>query len=91
MDPTIEAWRMFFESWPSGMRREGLILTKLNDNIPFVDYRFSDTMVLVDRGKPDSYNTRRVAIPYTEIAAVKFLGLEDLESFKDFGFRPPIG
>lgn len=86
MDAT-NAWRMLFATWPEGMPRQGLVVTKHGESVPFLQFRASDAILLVDRGKPDASGARKVLIAFEQIAAVKIGGTQDLDAFESMGFN----
>ena len=91
MDMTADAWRMLFENWPQTIARKGMLLSKQNENIPFVDFLISNQLLLVDRGTPDAHGSRKVVIPMEQIAALKFAGTQPMADFQTLGFQAPFG
>ncbi len=85
-----DAWRMMFDNWPESMPRQGMIITKFQESIPFIDFLVSPAIVLLDRGKPDSMGARKVMIPFAQIAALKLAGTQDLSDFQAMGFQTPF-
>ena len=84
------SWRSIFESWPSAIPREGLIITTFQDQIPFRDFLVSGGVLLVERDKPDSHGARKVMLAYESISAVKFSTPMELARFQVMGFQPPM-
>jgi len=91
MDMTADAWRIVFESWPQAISRKGMILTKQNENVPFVDFLISNSLLLVDRGTPDAHGARKVILGIDQIAALKLAGTQSMADFQTMGFQPPFG
>ena len=83
------AWHRVFINWPDIPTR-GLVVTKYGESIPFIDFVFSDNMLLVDRGTPDAQGSRKVFVSYEQIAIVKIAGTEEFQVFTDvMGFQSP--
>jgi hypothetical protein len=82
------AWQRVFISWPDIPTR-GLIVTKYGESIPFVDFLYTDSMLLVDRGTPDAQGSRKVFVSYEQIALLKVTGTEEFEVYKGMGFQSP--
>jgi hypothetical protein len=86
MDAT-NAWRMLFATWPESVPRQGLIVTKFQESIPFLQFRASDAILLVDRGKPDAAGARKVMVAFEQIAAVKVAGTQEMSAYEVLGFH----
>jgi hypothetical protein len=83
------AWHRVFLNWPNFQTR-GLIVTKYGESIPFIDFVFSESMLLVDRGTPDAQGSRKVFVSYEQIAVLKISGTEDFDVYKEgMGFQSP--
>lgn len=89
MDPAV-AWRSLFEGWPEAIPREGMIVTQLNETIPFVGFMVSGGLLVVERDKPDQFGTRKVILPYSQVAAVRLSTTLELQRFASMGFQPPM-
>lgn len=83
------SWHSLFASWPDSIPRQGLLVTTFQEQIPFVDFRISGDVLLVERDKPDSLGARRVMIAYEAIAAVKITSPLEMDRFQAMGFQPP--
>jgi hypothetical protein len=86
---SAEAWRALFENWPASVPRQGLLVTTFQESIPFVDYLVSESMVMVERDKPDGLGARKVIVAYQAISAVKLSSPAELATFAAMGFRAP--
>ena len=91
MDMTIDAWRMMFENWPQSIPRKGMILSKQSENIPFIDFLISNSLLLIDRGSPDAHGARKVVLSLDQLAAVKLAGTQPMTDFQSMGFQAPFG
>lgn len=89
MDMTVDALRLMFQNWPESIPRQGMIQTKQNDLIPFIDFRVSATILLLDRGKPDAQGARKVILPMAQIAALKIAGTQPIADYEMMGFEKP--
>ena len=79
-------WRKFLVEWPKDIPHSGVIVTTL-EQVPFVDFLLSEHFGLFERRAPDTVGGRRVMIPYSNIAAIKFVDPVPDESFTTCGFR----
>jgi hypothetical protein len=87
---TAEAWRTLFENWPEAIPRQGVLVTALNESIPFRDFLISGSIVLIERETPDSHGARKVLVAYDAIAAVKITSPLELARFQVMGFQAPF-
>ena len=87
---TGESWRNVFENWPESIPHEGLLVTRGQETIPFVNFMISGGILLVERNQPDSTGARKVMLAYTEIAALKITTPMELARFQVMGFQPPM-
>jgi hypothetical protein len=83
------AWRDCFRNWPDDLERRGVLVTALNEQIPFDSFLTSDTMLLVERRTPDTVGARKVIVPYSQVAALKIVDVVKPKSFQALGFEPP--
>jgi hypothetical protein len=84
-----QAWRDYFRNWPEDMERRGVLVTLLNEQIPFDNFMTSDAMLLVDRRTPDTIGARKVIVAYRQIAALKIVDVVKPRSFASLGFEQP--
>ena len=84
-----DEWRALFERWPKHIPRKGILITVLNESIPFCNFMVSPGLVIVERERPDSLGARKVIVVYEQVAAVKIVDPIDLVQFQGWGFRPP--
>lgn len=80
-------WREFFHNWPVGVPQRGVLITLSNEQIPFVAYVSSQDMLLIERPSPDAIGARRVLVPFSQIAGVKFTDVLDIKLFRTVGFK----
>lgn len=84
------AWKSLFECWPEAIPREGMVVTLLNETIPFSSFLISGALLMLERESPDQYGTRKVIIPYEQIAAVRLASVLEMARFHVMGFQPPL-
>ena len=80
-------WREFFHNWPVGVPQRGVLITLMNEQIPFVAFVSSQDMLLIERPSPDAIGARRVLVPFSQIAGMKFTDVLDAKLFRTVGFR----
>lgn len=82
-------WKDFFRAWPAGVDRRGVLVTSFGEQIPFDSFMPGDKLLIVDRSVPDTIGARKIVIPYTNIAAVKFTDVVKNKVFTPLGFEEP--
>lgn len=85
-----EHWRTLFESWPESIPRQGILVTRFQEQIPFVGFLISGGILLLERDRPDSAGARKVMVAYDAIDAVKITSALELARFQVLGFQPPM-
>ena len=65
-------WKTFFTQWPSGIAQRGLIITSLNDSVPFKNFWLKDGLLLLERTNPDALGGRFVLLGFDVINTLKF-------------------
>lgn len=86
-----QIWRTFFEEWPPGLPTRGVLVTTYGDQIPFVGYYTTDSLVIVERQTPDSMGGRQVILVYGSIDAIKVTDPIESNVFTDAGFQAAAG
>lgn len=79
-------WTQLLQTWPKEVSRRGILVTTLNDQIPFKGFMLSDGMFVLERTMPDSLGSRFVLLAFDSIASIKLLDALQDESFKAMGF-----
>ena len=82
-------WKEFFTAWPVGLDRRGVIVSNFGEQIPFDSFMPGDKLLIVDRSVPDTIGARKIVIPYSNIAAVKFTDVIKNKLFIPLGFAEP--
>ena len=87
MEITLTNWKHLFQNWPQDTPRRGILVTKLNEQIPFSGFLVSEAFLLVQRQTPDSLGARTVVLPYDELAAMKLVDVVKASVFQKLGFE----
>jgi hypothetical protein len=66
-------WRDVFGNWPAAIPRRGVVVSALNEPIPFKSFMTMDHTVLLERTNPDPVGTRFVILAYEGIHMVKLI------------------
>jgi hypothetical protein len=83
-----EIWRDCFRNWPTELVRRGVLVTTLNEQIPFENFSAGENMLLVERRAPDTVGARTVLTPYQNIAALKIVDVVKAKMFSQLGLAP---
>lgn len=81
------AWRAFFENWPEGILKRGIVVTQLNEPCQFKSFMLRGDFVLLERTTPDSMGGRFLVLQYDEIAALKFTDPLKQPALESAGFK----
>lgn len=84
---SVDTWRTCFAQWPEGLNRKGVVVTRFAEQIPFVDFLVSETMLLLERSTPDTIGARKIIMPFEQIAALKIVDVVKNKAFEPLGFR----
>jgi hypothetical protein len=79
-------WQQYFQNWPPEVPPRGILVTNLNEQVPFDGFLTSDTMLLLQRKTPDNIGARKVLLAYDQVAAVKFVDVVRAKAFEAAGF-----
>lgn len=80
------SWRHCFQNWPKDVPPKGVVVTTLNEQIPFEGFLFSDALLLLERKTPDTSGARKVILSYESIAAVKLVDVMRSRAWESLGF-----
>jgi hypothetical protein len=67
------SWRETFYEWPENIPRRGIVVSTLNEPMPFKGFAVKGDTVLLDRTNPDSLGARYILIPFDAINCLKFI------------------
>ncbi len=86
-DDTSVIWKAFFNQWPEGIPTRGIVVTQLNEQLPFKGYMVKGDVVLLERTNPDTLGSRYILVPYSEVGIVKLTDPLNQEKFEKAGFQ----
>ena len=64
-------WKQVFSDWPAGIPKRGIMVTTLNEAIPFKGFMIREELLLLERVNPDSLGARFVLLNFEAINCVK--------------------
>ncbi|NOY40942.1 MAG: hypothetical protein GXP26_03770 [Planctomycetes bacterium] len=70
---TTQTWRSFLTNWPAEFQRRGVLLSVLNETIPFNNFWLQDEMILIERKNPDTSGARFILITFDRIDSVRLI------------------
>jgi hypothetical protein len=70
---SMSVWKSFFNNWPAGIQRRGVLISTLNEPMPFKGFMIKDDVLLLDRANPDSMGARYILINFDTINCVKLI------------------
>jgi hypothetical protein len=70
MQPS-EIWRDVFLNWPAPVPRRGVVVSTLNEPIPFKSFLTKGETLLLERTNPDPLGTRFIVLAYDAIHLLK--------------------
>jgi hypothetical protein len=85
-----QQWDSFFSNWPASLPRSGVLLTNLNETMPFKDFWLKDGMLLVERTTPDAMGARFVLLSFEMLNVLKFTNPFSAAEIAEAGFRAEI-
>ncbi len=74
--------------WPTGMKRQGVVITSFGEQVNFVEFLMGEHAILLERLAPDSVGGRKLVLPYANIQGVKITEPVNNDAMIPFGFRP---
>lgn len=83
---TQNAWKTIFATWPKEIPRRGIVLTSLNESVPFKAFMTKEDTVLLERANPDSLGARFILIGFDSINSVRFTDPIKESIFTSAGF-----
>jgi hypothetical protein len=86
----VRVWRDFFNRWPEGLPRQGVVVTSFGEQIVFVEFMVSESMLLVERRAPDTVGGRKVLLPFANIDAIKIIDPVSSRIFGAAGFQGSV-
>jgi len=97
--PASQSWKALFADWPAELPRRGVILSTLNETMPFTNFWLRDEMVMLERKNPDTSGARYILLNYSGIDSVRFIDPLSDQVIALAGFstgvvehvKPPVG
>lgn len=83
---TSAIWKSYFNNWPAGLPRNGVLVTSHNEAIPFRKYWLKEDLLLLERTAPDANGGRFLLLGFDTIFSVKFTSPIAEESIAKAGF-----
>lgn len=83
---TGNVWQELFAKWPAGIPKRGLVVSTLNEAIPFKSFLLKGDMLLLERTNPDPLGARYILVDYSAIHLVKLIDPVKEELFTSAGF-----
>ncbi len=68
-----ENWKSFFADWPADFPRSGIVISTLNETVPFRNFWLKGDMLLLERTNPDAMGGRFLIMGFEVINSVKFV------------------
>jgi len=87
----VVAWKTLLDTWPAGVTRSGVLVTTLSEQIPFDGFMHSETFMMLERKTPDTLGARKIIVPLSGIAMIKFTEVLAAQAFGPWGFAGTIG
>ncbi len=78
-------WQQIFLRWPESIPRRGMVVTTLNETIPFKGFMTSDTQLLLDRTNPDALGARFILLEYPTVSLLKYSDPLKAANFAELG------
>ena len=85
-----QQWDSFFSNWPTSLPRSGVLLTNLNETMPFKDFWLKEGMLLIERQTPDAMGARFVLLSFDVLNVVKFTNPLTAAEIAEAGFRAEV-
>lgn len=86
MDGSTSSWKDFFCNWPDELPRRGILVTSFDEQIAFVGFLTSESLLLLERRAPDAVGARTVLLPYDKVTALKIADVVKPKMFVSMGF-----
>lgn len=80
-------WLELLRRWPKDFPQKGVVMTVLNESIPFVGFAYDESMAVFQRQTPDALGARQAIVPFTAISYLKITAIVVPKVFNDMGFE----
>ena len=68
---TNAIWRDVFTNWPAAIPRRGVLVSTLNEAVPFKGFLTKGDTLLLERTNPDALGTRFIVLAFDAIHMLK--------------------
>jgi hypothetical protein len=86
-NPATDTWRDVFKNWPAAIPRRGVLVSALNEPIPFKGFMVKGEMVLLERTNPDPLGSRYILLAFDAIHMLKLIDPLQESVFTAAGFE----
>lgn len=66
-----DTWREVFTNWPAALPRRGLVVSTLNETVPFKSFLLKGDTLLLERANPDAVGARFIVLTFDAIHMLK--------------------
>lgn len=73
ISPSAQTWKSLFSDWPAELPRRGVVLSTLNESMPFCDFWLRGDTILLQRKNPDTSGSRYILLSCEGIDSVRFV------------------
>jgi len=70
---STQNWKSLFTDWPVDFPRSGVVISTLNEAMPFRKFWLKDDLLLLERTIPDATGARFLLLSFDVINSVKFI------------------
>ena len=83
---STETWKSHFTEWPSSLPRRGVLITTLNESMPFRNFWLNGDMLLLERSTPDALGGRFILLGFDVVNSLKFTDPLSEQNISEAGF-----
>jgi len=81
-----ETWRELFSKWPASIPKRGVLVSTLNEAMPFKSFFIKGDTLLLERTNPDAIGARFIILGFDAIHMLKLVDPLKEEAFTAAGF-----
>jgi hypothetical protein len=81
-----ETWREVFTNWPAAIPKRGIVISTLNEPVPFKSFMTKGDTLLLERTNPDPLGTRFIVLAYEAVHMLKLTEPFKESVLKEAGF-----
>ena len=70
---STQSWKAFFTDWPTDFPRCGILVSTLNEVVPFRRFWLKGDLLLLERSVPDASGGRFLLLAFEVVNSVKFV------------------